>query len=135
MTNVEIVRTYIAAVESFDEAGAFALLHPEMMFHELPNRIRPKGGVDDLAAMRAGFRRAAEGKVLRGQRYLIGELIEADDRVIVEARWEGDLVVPVGRLQPGDTLVAHLCMVFRLRDGQIIEQRNYDCYEDFSAVA
>jgi ketosteroid isomerase-like protein len=135
MTNVEIVRTYIAAVESFDEAGAFALLHPEMMFHELPNRIRPKGGVDDLAAMRAGFRRAAEGKVLRGQRYLIGELIEADDRVIVEARWEGDLVVPVGRLQPGDTLVAHLCMVFRLRDGQITEQRNYDCYEDFSAVA
>lgn len=135
MTNVEIVRTYIAAVESFDEAGAFALLHPEMMFHELPNRIRPKGGVDDLAAMRAGFRRAAEGKVLRGQRYLIGEVIEADDRVIVEARWEGDLVVPVGRLQPGDTLVAHLCMVFRLRDGQIIEQRNYDCYEDFSAVA
>ena len=135
MSNAEVVRAYVAAVERFDEAAAFAHLHPEMMFHELPNRIRPKGGVDDLAAMRAGFRRAAEGKVLRGQRYLIGEVIEADDRVIVEARWEGDLVVPVGRLQPGDTLVAHLCMVFRLRDGQIIEQRNYDCYEDFSAVA
>jgi ketosteroid isomerase-like protein len=135
MTNAEIVRAYIAAVETFDEAGAFTLLHPEMMFHELPNRIRPKGGVDDLAAMRAGFRRAAEGKVLRGQRYLIAGMIEAGDRVVVEARWEGDLVIPVGRLQPGDMLLAHLCMVFRLGDGQIIEQRNYDCYEDFSAVA
>ncbi|HTO27429.1 MAG TPA: nuclear transport factor 2 family protein [Devosia sp.] len=135
MTSAEIVRAYIAAVESFDEAGAFALLHPEMVFHELPNRIRPKGGADNLEAMRVGFRRAAEGKVLRGQRYIIGAVIEAGDQVVVEARWEGDLVIPLGRLQPGDMLVAHLCMVFRLQDGQIIEQRNYDCYEDFSAVA
>jgi ketosteroid isomerase-like protein len=135
MTNGEIVRTYIAAVERFDEEAAFALLHVEMTFHELPNRIRPKGGVDDLAAMRTGFRRAAEGRVLSGQRYVIGEVIEAGDRVVVEARWEGDLVIPIGRLQPGEMLVAHLCMVFRLRDGRIVEQRNYDCYEDFRAVA
>jgi ketosteroid isomerase-like protein len=134
MTAVEIVRAYIAAVEMFDEAAAFALLHPQMRFHELPNRIRPKGGVDDLDAMRAGFRRAAEGKVLRVQRYLLGEIVVADDRVVVEARWEGDLVVPVGKLQPGDKLVAHLCMVFRLADGLIIEQRNYDCYEDFTVA-
>lgn len=134
MTSSEIVRAYIAAVESFDEEAAFALLHPEMMFHELPNRIRPKGGVDDLAAMRAGFRRAAEGKVLSAQRYIIAEVIEADDRVVVEARWEGDLVIPIGRLQPGGTLVAHLCMMFRLKDGRICEQRNYDCYEDFTAA-
>lgn len=134
MTSSEIVRAYIAAVESFDEEAAFALLHPEMMFHELPNRIRPKGGVDDLAAMRAGFRRAAEGKVLSAQRYIIAEVIEANDRVVVEARWEGDLVIPIGRLQPGDTLVAHLCMMFRLKDRRICEQRNYDCYEDFTAA-
>ena len=135
MTPVEIVRGYITAVESFDEAAAFALLHPQMRFHELPNRIRPKGGVDDRTAMRAGFRRAAEGKVLRAQRYLLGEIMEAGDRVVVEARWEGDLVIPVGKLQPGDTMIAHLCMVFRLADGLIIEQRNYDCYEDFTAAA
>ena len=134
MTNGEIVLAYIEAVQSFDEAGAFALLHPEMTFHELPNRIRPKGGVDDLAAMREGFRRAAAGKVMSGQRYVIGEVLDADNRVVVEARWEGDLVVPLGRLQPGDTLVAHLCMVFRMVGGRIIEQRNYDCYEDFAAV-
>ena len=134
MTNAEIVRAYIAAVERFDEAGAFALLHPDMRFHELPNRIRPKGGVDDLAAMQAGFRRAAEGKVLRAQRYNFSDVIEAGDRVVAEARWEGDLAVPVGKLQPGEALVAHICMVFRLRDDRIIEQRNYDCYEDFTAV-
>jgi ketosteroid isomerase-like protein len=135
MTGIAIVRRYIEAVQRFDEAAAFDLLHPRMRFHELPNRIRPKGGVDDLEAMRVGFRRAAEGKVLRAQRYILGGVIEAGDRVVVEARWEGDLVVPVGKLQAGDMLVAHLCMVFRLADGLIIEQRNYDCYEDFTVAA
>ncbi len=134
MTSIETVRAYIAAVETFGEAAAFALLHPQMRFHELPNRIRPKGGIDDLEAMRAGFRRAAEGTVLRAQRYILGEIIDAGDRVVVEARWEGDLLVPVGKLRPGDQLVAHLCMVFRLEGGLIIEQRNYDCYEDFTAA-
>jgi ketosteroid isomerase-like protein len=133
MTNAEIVRTYVDAVQRFDEATAFALLHPEMMFHELPNRIRPKGGVDDMAAIVAGFRRAAEGKVLASQRYVIGDVIEAGERVVVEARWEGNVAIALGRLQPGDTMVAHICMVFRLVDGRIIEQRNYDCYEDFTA--
>ena len=135
MSNAAIVRRYIEAVQNFDEAAAFDLLHPQMQFHELPNRIRPEGGVDDLEAMRAGFRRAAERKLLRAQRYILGEVIEAGDRVVVEARWEGDLVVPVGKLRPGDSLVAHLCMVFRLAGGWIIEQRNYDCYEDFTARA
>jgi ketosteroid isomerase-like protein len=135
MSNAQIVRTYIEAVQRLDEPAVFALLHPDMRFHELPNRIRPRGGVDDLAAMRAGFRRAAEGRVLSAQRYMLDAVIEAGDRVIVEARWEGDLVIPLGRLQPGETLVAHLCMIFRLSGGRIIEQRNYDCYEDFAAVA
>jgi hypothetical protein len=134
MNGIAIVRCYIEAVQSFDETIAFSLLHPQMRFHELPNRIRPKGGVDDLTAMRVGFRRAAEGKVLRAQRYILGEVIEAGDRVVVEARWEGDLVIPLGQLKPGDMLVAHLCMVFRLVDGRIIEQRNYDCYEDFTSA-
>ncbi len=131
--NVAMVRAYVDAVSQFDEAAVTALLHPEMRFHELPNRIRPKGGVDDLAAMMAGLRRAGEGKVLRRQRYIFGDVIAAGDRVVVEARWEGELAMPIGRLQAGETMVAHICMVFRLEDGRIIEQRNYDCYEDFSA--
>ena len=135
MTNTDIVRGYVAAVQRFDADAVAALLHPAMKFHELPNRIRPAGGVDDLAAMMAGLRRAAEGKVLSRQNYAIGDIIAADDRVVVEARWEGVVAIPIGRLQPGDTMVAHICMMFRLVDGRIIEQRNYDCYEEFSATA
>ena len=132
--NAAVVRAYVDAVSQFNEAAVTALLHPEMRFHELPNRIRPKGGVDDLTAMIEGLRRASEGKVLRGQRYVFSDVIEAGDRVVVEARWEGEVAMPIGRLQAGETMVAHICMVFRLRDGRIVEQRNYDCYEDFGAA-
>ena len=131
--NVEIVRHYVDAVARFDAEAAAPLLHPEMHFHELPNRIRPAGGVDDVTKMMTALRRAGEGKVLVAQRYILGEVIAAGDRVVVEARWEGDVAIPIGRLQPGDTMVAHICMVFRLLDGRIIEQRNYDCYEDSGA--
>lgn len=133
MTDSEaIVRRYVDAVTRFDVNGAAALLHPDMKFHELPNRIRPAGGVDDVAAMMEGLRRAGEGKLLTGQRYTIGDVVAAGDRVVVEARWEGDLAMPLGRLRAGETLVAHICMVFRLSNDLIVEQRNYDCYEDFS---
>lgn len=132
--NAAIVRAYVDAVSQFDEGAVAALLHPDMRFHELPNRIRPKGGVDDLSAVMAGLRRAREGKVLRGQRYIFNHVIAADDRVVVEARWEGELAMPIGRLQAGEVMVAHICMVFRLLGGQIVEQRNYDCYEDFSVT-
>lgn len=129
-----LVRAYIRGVERFDAAAVEPLLSDQMQFTELPNRIRPKGGVDDKAAMIAGLKRSGEGKVLTGQRYVIGDVVAAGDRVVVEARWEGDLAVPLGRLAAGDTMVAHICMVFEVRDGQIVRQRNYDCYEDFAAA-
>ena len=39
---------------------------------------------------------------------------------------------PARAQNAGDAMVAHICMVFTLRDGRVIAQRNYDCYEDFS---
>ena len=132
---IELVKQYVEAVTRFDQNEVARLLHDEVRFHELPNRIRPKGGVDDKAAMMAGMRRAASRSVLTGQRYILGDIFACGDRVVAEARWEGDLAIPIGTLKPGETMTAHIAMIFRVRDGLIIEQRNYDCYEDFSAPA
>lgn len=131
--NVELVKRYVAAVERFDLAEVEGLIAPEMTFAELPNRIRPAGGVDDHTAILAGLARAGERKVLSSQAYVLGDIVEAGERVIVEGRWEGTMAVPVGRLQVGDKMIAHLCMIFGIKDGKIAWQRNYDCYEDFSA--
>ena len=131
--NIDLVKRYVAAVERFDLDEVEKLIDGGMTFEELPNRIRPAGGTDDHAAILAGLARAGKRKVLSSQTYVLGDMVEAGDRVIVEGRWEGTMAVPVGRLQVGDKMVAHLCMIFGVRDGKIAWQRNYDCYKDFSA--
>ena len=131
--NIELVKSYVAAVERFDVETVSALIAETMTFEELPNRIRPGGGTDDRDAVLAGLARAGEGKVLSGQLFVIEDIVEAGDRVIAEGRWEGTMAMPLGRLQVGDRMVAHLCMIFGVKDGRIAWQRNYDCYEDFSA--
>lgn len=128
-SNVARVRELIAAIERFDVDAVARLYHSDVVQTEHPNRLYPKGQVRDHATM---LRDLPKGKtVLRSQRYPIEAIFASGDRVTVQTRWEGILDVPLGRLQPGDTMVAHICMVMTLRDGQIVAQTNYDCYEDF----
>jgi ketosteroid isomerase-like protein len=51
--------------------------------------------------------------------------------VILEVLWIGTLAIPLGRLAAGDDMRAHFCVVIELRDGKIVRQRNYDCFEPF----
>ena len=131
--NAAIVREYIEAIETFDLQAVGRLLHPEVVQIERPNKLYANGQSRGYDKMVADLPRGA--KVLRKQSYPITAMHEAGDTVVVETRWEGIVNVPLGALQPGDAMVAHICMVITLRDGRIIRQVNYDCYEDFSAVA
>ncbi len=131
--NAAIVREYIEAIETFDLQAVGRLLHSEVVQIERPNKLYANGQSRGYDKMMADLPRGA--KVLRKQSYPITAMHEAGDTVVVETRWEGIVNVPLGALQPGDAMVAHICMVITLRDGRIIRQVNYDCYEDFSAVA
>lgn len=129
--NISAVRAYIGAIERFDEGAAAALLHPDIVQTEHPNKLYAKGQVRGRDEM---LRDLPKGRtVLRSQSYPIETIFAAGDKVAVETRWEGILNVQLGRLQPGDAMVAHICMIFTLRDGKIVRQQNYDCYEDFAA--
>jgi ketosteroid isomerase-like protein len=129
-TNVDLVRTYLAAIQRFDVEAASALIDDAIVQTELPNRLYAKGQVRTKAEM---MRDLPKGRaVLREQSYPIETIFGAGDLVTVETKWTGTLNVPLGRLQPGDAIVAHICMVFTIKDGRIVAQRNYDCYEDFT---
>ena len=84
--------------------------------------------------LRADFRDARRELSL-DKRCPTAPSLGSGDKVVVETRWEGVLAVPLGALKPGDTMVAHIRMVFTLRDDRVIAQHNYDCYEDFAAPA
>ena len=130
--NIATVRAFIEAVERFDADAAEGFLDAQIVQTELPNKLYAKGQVRGRGDL---IRDLPKGRqVLRSQAYPISTIFAAGDKVAVETRWEGVLNVPLGRLQPGDSMVAHICMIFTLRDGKIAAQRNYDCYEDFAAA-
>jgi len=45
--------------------------------------------------------------------------------------WTAKLNAPFGKLAAGDIMRAHLGMFLTWRDGKIISQRNYDCFDPF----
>lgn len=128
--NEAVVRRYLAAIEVFDMEVVDRLLDEAIVQTEFPNKLYPKGQVRGKAEM---MRDLPRGKVvLREQHYPIEMIAAAGNTVTVETTWRGVLNVPLGRLAPGDAMVAHICMVFTVRDGRIAAQRNYDCYEGFA---
>ncbi len=130
--NEALVRAYLAAVARFDKDAVGALIDPAIVQTEYPNKLLAAGQVRGREDMLRDLPKGAS--VLRSQVYLIETIIAAGDKVVVETRWEGVLNVPVGRLQRGDAMVAHICMIFTINDGRIVGQKNYDCYEDFSPI-
>ena len=126
---MEVVRGYLQAVERLDVDALPGWLDATVVQVERPNKLYRDGQVRDRTQMLRDLPRARQ--VLQRQSYPIETIIASGDQVVVETRWEGVLNVPLGRLQPGDAMVAHICMVFTLKDGKIVRQVNYDCYEDF----
>jgi predicted ester cyclase len=126
--NVDTAICYHRAVSGFaagQELAAF--FHPDATHHELPNALFPDGRIRDLAGLCA----AAEAgrSTLSAQSFEVISALAAGDHVALEAIWTGTLAVQLGNLPAGHTLRAHIAAFLEFRDGKIIAQRNYDCYE------
>jgi hypothetical protein len=94
---------------------------------EMPNQLNPRGQESDLEHI---LQRSLQGKqLLKSQSYEIVSMMAQEDRVAVEARWTGILAMTVGKLSAGSQMKASFAMFFRLRDGCIALQINYDCFE------
>lgn len=105
--------------------------HPDAEQIEHPNRFRPAGhrrGLRDMldaSTVGAGM--------LREQRYDVHELLESGDRVAVQLTWTATTAIDLGDLPSGSRLVARVAMFFEFRDGRILRQNSYDCYEPVGA--
>jgi len=130
MDLIATVRRYLDAVASGATGAELSEFFTEDALQiELPNKLNPNGGRSDLPTLLA---RAEQGNsMLTSQRYDVESVFAKDERVAVEALWEGVLATPIGSLKPGDRLRAHFAMFFQFRDGRIAMQRNYDCFEPF----
>lgn len=125
--NVELAVRYHEAVA----AGAVGkelsrFFHPEVVQRELPNALVPHGATRDLGEILAAAERGQQ--VIREQRFEIHHAAASGDQVALEVSWTGVLAVPVGALAAGDEMRAEIATFLTIRDGLIVEQRNYDCY-------
>ncbi|UNO38942.1 nuclear transport factor 2 family protein [Streptomyces sp. MST-110588] len=126
--NVDIAVRYHRAVArgaTGDELARF--FHRDAVHRELPNALFPDGAVrglpDILKASEQGRRSLSE------QHFEVVNAVAAGDQVALEVTWTGTLAVPLGGLPAGHVLRAHIAAFLEFRDGKIIAQRNYDCYE------
>ena len=130
LANVEIVRRYLASLErDAPDADPGEFFAPDVVQIEWPNRLAPDGARRDLAGLREG--RVRGRSVIRNQRFEIENVVAVGDEVALEVRWSGELLLPFGLLKAGDRMRAHFAVFIELRDGKIIRQRNYDCFDPF----
>ncbi|MEV0618683.1 nuclear transport factor 2 family protein [Nonomuraea sp. NPDC050404] len=123
--NIDIAVRYHEAVARGESIEPY--LHEDIVHHELPNALFPDGVVRDLDGVREASEKGA--KTVSEQRFEVRNAVAAGDQVALEVLWTGTLAIPVGALPAGHTMRAHLAVFLEFRDGRIIAQRNYDCYE------
>lgn len=102
-------------------------LHPDMVHTQLPNALFPDGTVRGLGETLTASQQART--LLSGQRYEVINAVASGDQVALEVTWSGTLAVPFGDQPAGSVLRAHIAAFLEFRDGRIVAQRNYDCYE------
>ncbi|UBU10158.1 nuclear transport factor 2 family protein [Nonomuraea gerenzanensis] len=125
--HIDLAVRYHQAVA--DGTGTEPYLHPDVVQHELPNLLFPGGAVRDLDGLCEAAERGA--KVISEQRFEVRNAVASGDQVALEVLWTGTLAVPLRDLPAGHVLRAHLGVFLEFRDGRIVAQRNYDCYEPF----
>lgn len=125
--NVKKVEQYLRSIETGDFAYIADLFAPDAVVEQLPNRIYPNGIKSGVSKMAEAFEKGR--KLLSAQSYEISNCIAEGDRVSVEVLWTGTLAVAFGSMAGGSQMRAHSAMFFQFKDGKIVSQRNYDCFE------
>lgn len=128
--HLQLVRDYLRAIEDeADEAQLARFFTPDVKQREFPNRLVQLGATRDLAELLAGSRKGRS--VVTKQSYELKSALVDGERVAIEVTWSAQLKLPLGKLAAGDTMRAESAMFFRVRDGRLAEQHNFDCFEPF----
>ncbi|HJY40634.1 MAG TPA: nuclear transport factor 2 family protein [Steroidobacteraceae bacterium] len=126
---LQLAREYLASIGREDELGGLRFFADDVVQVEFPNRLLPNGATRDLAALRDAAERGR--KVMTAQRFEVLNAITSGEQVAVEALWTGTLAVPLGNIPAGGQMRAHFAIFLTYRDGKIVRQHNYDCFDPF----
>lgn len=122
---LRLAREYLESIGGAD--GGQRIFADDVVQLEFPNRLVPNGATRDLAALREAAERGR--KVMTAQRLEVVNAVASGDHVAVEAIWTGTLAVPFGSIAAGGQMRARFAIFLTYRDGKIVRQHNYDCFD------
>jgi ketosteroid isomerase-like protein len=125
--NLDQARRYLKAIEDGDANYVMNLFPPDALLEQLPNRIYPNGLCSPVARISEAFEKGR--KIFARQTYGITSEVVNGNTVALEVLWSGTLAIPFGTLTAGSQMRCHSAMFLEFRDGKIVAQRNYDCFE------
>ena len=126
--NLEIARRYLSRLS--DGAGPEELesfFAADVVQEEFPNRLLPHGATRDLQTMKDA--RARGQALLKAESFELLNAVASSDRVAMEVIWTGTVRDAAGPFAAGQALRARFAMFMEFRDGRIVRQRNYDCFD------
>jgi len=126
-----VLRMYaaISAGATGDELATY--FHPEAQQIEYPSVMRPHGHRRGLAEMRQGAEIGT--KIIADQHYEVHTMVEDGDRLAVQFTWTATVTADLGAIPTGTRLVSHVAAFYIIRDGLVLEQSSYDCYEPIAS--
>ena len=119
----------ISAGATGDDLAAF--WHRDAEQIEYPSVMRPTGHRRSLTQILEGSELGA--KMIRDQHYDVHTVVEHEDHVAVQFTWTATVVTDLGTIAAGTRLVSHVAAFYVFRDGLILRQSSYDCYEPIGA--
>jgi ketosteroid isomerase-like protein len=126
--NLKIATTYIAGLS----AGAGpedleAFFAPDFIHEEFPNRLMPHGATRDLQSMKQA--RGRGKALLSAEHFEVLGALASGNHVAMELIWTGTVGIAAGPFVAGQELRARFAIFLEFRDGRIVRQRNYDCFD------
>jgi ketosteroid isomerase-like protein len=127
LSNLEIARRYLKGIEDGDANFVLNLFLPEAYTEQLPNRVYPQGIRTAVSQIPEAFEKGR--KIFARHTYQIINQVASGSIVALEVLWTGRLAIAFGTLAPGSEMRTHSAMFVEFRDGKIVAQRNYDCFD------
>ena len=125
---LEVAKQYLSRLSDGAEPEELdRFFAPDVAYEEFPNRLRPNGATGDLHAIKQA--RARGRALLTAERFELVNAVAGDGQVAMEVIWTGTVRDAVGPFAAGQSLRARFALFMEFRDGRIVRQRNYDCFD------
>lgn len=127
--NLNLARRYVEMVNNpaTTVEDLKACFDESVIWQEMPNRFAPAGRKSDYKIILASWNKGRE--YLPQQTYNLRRAIASGDTVVLEIDWTGIVERALPPFAAGTRLSAQIAVFLRFRDGKIVGQTDYPCYD------